>query len=686
MFTPRNGVPYNDQKGIKDESLLPLVATRVGNPIHKPLMFVLSPKGVTNESFPLVGDNLKRMLGAEVLEERGEYTTFNTPHLALCNSNGNEMMIQRLKTPDGTTANARVVVESVVQEIEIYERDANNKIIYNSDGSKKVKLRRDGLVMYYYMLPINEVTGLFGAGNIIEGNITGTDGKKSTIRPLYDTSAPYYGKACNGYGWTIEPVTTLSASPVDEDYHREVGARVYQFTAFERKEGFSKASIWPTLAGGNTTKLAFKAGAYYDPMRLDLDYRNILPEAYRRTEAELGLLPDFGVFEDFHYYDDNVELIKAEMRVADLDQKLPMDDNLIDVFGCVDYNGSPYDGILIKQAEGDAKNVTHGANDINYMFGGSDGTISDEIYDQLVKEEMAYFGRGVVKYDNRLKYSLGVLYDTGFSFDTKEMLVNFISAQKSTFLVLSTHVYNQGKNDEQAEEAAKTALAAMIATAPESIFHGTGSGVRATIVGQSFLLRKTVSEYRKRVPLTYSLCRILSDYAGAKDPRFNPLKRVTRGEHTIIYDGYDINVPYKPMSIYQTDWDIGMISARNFDYYQLFFPAMSTGYKKESSVLRNLLFSFAMTWVQRVSDEVWAECTGEGTMTDSEYANLVEGKISDKVGDRLDVIAKITPKVVFTAEDKRRGNTAHVEIHSAGNPLKTQHITTIIASRETDEG
>lgn len=683
MFTPRNGVPYNDQLGMKDESIQPLVAKRFGDPIHKPLMFVLSPKGKTNEAFPLAGDNLKKMLGAEVLKERGRFATFNTPFLKLCNSEGNEMMCQRLKTPDGKTANARAVVEVVVKSVDIYERDPiSNKIIYNSDGSKKVKEQREGLVMYHYLVPINETTGLFGQGRPVEGALIGSNDVKSMIYPLYDTVAPYYGAACNGYGWRIEPLSTISSSKVEEDYHREVGARVYNFTAFERPEGASKPRVWPTIAGGNTVKVAFKEGARFEPGRLDLDYKDILPDAYRVVTPPRGMLPDPGIFDAFHFYEDTFETLVGLMRTADVENKLPEVDKLVDVFGGVDFEGSPYDGIIINPIDGDKETISYNGTAINYMFGGDDGTINNEVYDQLVREEMEFFGEGTVKYNNRLKYSLGILYDSGFSFDTKERLINFISAQKSTFLVLSTHVHNLGTNDEQAEEAAKTALAAMISTAPESIYHGTGSGARATIVGQSYQLVSTVSEYKERVPLTWSVCRILTQYAGAKDPRFNPLKRVTRGEHTVITEGVDINIQYKPMSVYSTDWDVGMIAARNFDYQSLFLPALSTAYLREDSVIRNLLFSFAMTWVQRISDQVWAECSGEGTMTNPEYARLVENKIIDKIGDRLDVIAKIRPKVYFTAEDVRNGNTAHVDIISEGNTLKTQHITTIVARRE----
>ena len=683
MFTPRNGVPYNQKHGMQDNSVSAAVAEAIGDPIHKPLIFTFSAKGDTKEAYPVAAGNLIRKFGAEMLNPRSKYATFNTPYAQLFNSLGNEMMVQRLETVDGETATARAIVEVIKTSVDIYEKDGFGDIVIGSDGNPKVASQREGLKLIHKIVPIDEAKGGFGQGKSYDGVITGTSGETSRIYPLYDVVAPYYGEAADGYGWTIEVLHSNSSSAVEADMQTEVGSRIYRFEAFEQLEEGAAPTNWPTLAGGKEFKFALKEGAYYDDLRLDLDYRDLLPGAYRNMTPQIGMLPEDGIFRDFHYYHDNHDLIAGMMIALGADGAYPMptDTNMIDLFAGVNLHGQPYDGIVVNPS--DATGVSnYTANSVHYMTGGNDGTMTNEVFDELVRQQMTVFGSGLVKYDNELKYGLGILYDTGFSFDTKEKLVNFILNQKSTFLVLSTHLAGK-HNDEQEEEAAKVAVAAMLSIAPESVYYGTGAGARAMLVSQAYQLNN--STYKELVPLTYTIARLLSNYAGAKDPRFNPTKGFSRGEHTIITEGTNLNLTFKPMSTYSTDWDLGVIAARNFDYHRYFLPAISTAFADGRSVLRNGLFTFAMSWIERVSNQVWAETSGESTLSDSQYAKLVEDKIIAKIQGRLDTIATITPHVYFTEEDKRNGNTATVDLYAEGQPLKTQHKTTIKVSRPTEE-
>lgn len=683
MFTPRNGVPFNQKLGMQDNSVQRAVAQAIGDPIHKPLIFTFSAKGDTNEAYPVAGGNLTNKFGAEMLDPRSKYATFNTPYAQLFNSLGNEMMVQRLETPDGKTATARAEMEVIKTEVDIYEKDGSGDVVIGSDGNPKVASKREGLKIIHRIVPIEEAKGGFGQGKKYDGSVTGTSGETSKVYPLYDVVAPYYGEAANGFGWTIEVLHSESSSPVESDMQESVGSRIYRFEAFEQLEAGAKPVNWPMLNGGREFKFALKEGAYYNDLRLDLDYRELLPGAYRNMTPQIGMLPEDGIFKDFHFYHDHFEEVVELMKTHGTDGALPMPEDIymVDIFGGVNVHGQPYDGIVVNPSDA-TKVANYSANTVHYMQGGSDGTISNEVYDTLVRQEMTVFGWGKVKYDNELKYGLGILYDSGFSFDTKEKLVNFILNQKSTFLVLSTHLHGK-HNDEQEEEAAKVAVASMLSIAPESIYYGTGSGARAMLVSQAYKLNN--STYKPLVPLTYTLARLLSNYAGSKDPRFNPTKGFSRGEHTIITEGTDLNLTYKPMSTYSTDWDLGVIAARSFDYHRFFLPAISTAFKDGRSVLRNGLFTFAMSWIERVSNQVWAECSGESTLSDSQYAKLVEDKIIAKIQGRLDNIATIRPHVYFTEEDKRNGNTATVDLYAEGQPLKTQHKTTIKVSRPSEE-
>src|SRR5690606_18130902 len=112
----------------------------------------------------------------------------------------------------------------------------------------------------------------------------------------------------------------------------------------------------------------------------------------------------------------------------------PADPYMVDIFGGYDLLGQPYDGLQVNPATETGK-VVFSASNIHYLQGGSDGTMNNDVYDELVRREMLLFpDGGKVRYDNELKYSLGCFWDSGFSFDTKAALVNFIGRSRNTFL------------------------------------------------------------------------------------------------------------------------------------------------------------------------------------------------------------------------------------------------------------
>jgi len=239
-------------------------------------------------------------------------------------------------------------------------------------------------------------------------------------------------------------------------------------------------------------------------------------------------------------------------------------------------------------------------------------------------------------------------------------------------------VHNQGINDDQTEEAAKIALNEMITSIPESDFFGTPAA-RGLIAGQSAIIRN--SSWKKRVPMLYSIASFFSKYMGAGDGICKTAARFNRGSKTVIEDLADLSQPWKGNDVYASDWEANLITARSFDYYRLFIPAIQSIYSEDRSVLNNAMFNAAMTYVYRVSDRVWADTTGEDRMTRDEVAKDVENNIIARLAGRLDGIADITPKAYFTAEDIANGYSITLDLNCAGGVLLTQFNTTIKVTR-----
>lgn len=675
-FIPRNGAPLNNKQGWQDNSIADLVRTPTGDPIHKPLIFTFAQRGVDDEAFPLVGDNALSMLGRSLFDFRSKYATFNTPFAAMFNANANECMYQRVVPDDAKVATHRVVADVLLTKVPAYDREVGGAIKYGSDGKAIVKEQIDGAVIVYRVVEINEMTGLHGAGKIIDGTMTGEGGTKSKLYPMFDIKGPYAGNDVNGFGYKLVPLNAKSSPAMAAAYQESVGGRVYNLQFVETLAGVTSPVIWKTLTGLSSINFSFKPDAYYQPMRTDLSFDTVVADAYRNTMPDVGSLPDYGPFEDFYLYRDNLETVLE--LVQGLIVNPPADKYLVDIFGGVDVAGQLYDGLVVNPAT-ETNKVVFGSSNVHYLAGGSDGTMGDKAYDELVRREMLLFPEdGKVRYDNELKYSLGVFWDSGFSFDTKEALANFIGRSRNTFLGLCTHVYDQGRNDQQTEDSAKVALIEMVTSIPESAFYGTPAA-RGLIAGQTAFIRG--SSYKKPVPMIYTIASMFSKYMGAGEGRCKPEFRFNRGSKTVITDLADLSMPWKGNEAYASDWDVSLITARSYDYYQLFIPAMQGIYSEDRSVLNNALFCFAMTYVYRVSDRVWADTTGEDRMTREEIAKDVENNIIERLSGRLDGIADVTPKAYFTAEDIASGRSITLDLPSSGNVLLTQFNTTIQAFR-----
>lgn len=676
-YIPRNASPVNYKEGMQDNSVPDLVRTPTGDPIHKPLIFTFAARGVDNEAFPLVGDNAFDLLGRSVFDLRGPYATFNTPYQAMFNTNGNEAMYQRLVPDDAKTATFRLYADVLATKVPAYERDAGGKVVYDATGRPKTIAPVDGLLVVLRSLLIDAASPDFGNAIEIEGTLLGTGGAKSKMYPIYDIKAPYAGADCNGFGHKLIPLNEKTSPALTSAYQQAVGGRVYTLQWFETLAGVTSPVIWKTLASMSSLNFSFKPDAYYQPMRTPLDFEEVVADAYRKTTPDVGQLPNYGPFEGFHVYHEELEkvlkLAQAAIKTASPSAAVA-DPYLVDLFGGMDLTGQPYDGFQVNPATETGKTV-YSATNIHYLQGGDDGTMGNEAYDELVRREMMLFpDGGKVSYDNELKYSLGCFWDSGFSFDTKSACVNFIGRSRNTFLTLATHVFDQGRNDLQTEEGAKIALIELITSVPESSRYGTPAA-RGMVTGQTALIRN--SSYKKPVPMNYTLANFFSKYLGAGEGQAEPEARFGRGEQTVIEDLADLSMPWKGNDVYASDWDVSLVTARSYDYYRLFIPAIQSIYDEERSVLNNALFNFMMTYVYRVSDRVWADMSGESRMTRDEIAKEINKRIIERLSGKLDGIADVTPNAYFTAEDIANGYSVTLDLNAFGGVLLTQFNTTI---------
>lgn len=664
---PANGTPANVIRGTKDESVLAPVIEPVESHIFEPLCFVFAPKGLGDAAHQLSGASLIKMHGSEVIENGNKYSTFNTPLVKLANELGLTIMVHRLEPDDSATSTLRLYSETFTKEIDVPQRDANGNLVY-VDG-KLVTAKETGLQVIWRIGKITEAEA-FGAAKPLAGTNLDVDGNPSKIRPIYDVPGPYFGSYGDNFKLSFACLNSKSLTPVTAEYQTAVGSRLYRLSVREATPSNVVGNIVPTLSGSNGVTYSHAKRAKYTKTNTVYDYRYTVNQAYIDKKPAAGLPAFPGPFKQFYCYDDQftalIEEIAAFAGVAP---------EFVDPFTALDLEGNPYDKVVVDSGAlgGEVLNESH----YHALAGGADGTMNNDVYDLLVRRELERFGSGPVHYRDMLKYPFSTFIDMGFSLETKEAMAKVMGIRPDCTVFNVPFIYNEAPNTIESESSLAVSIAGYLRAYPESQYYTTPA-MRGYIVGQDYLLND--GSYLDRVPLVYHLVKLLGRYAGGTSMR-SSYRFFDGGRQTIIDTGYDISLQNKENSQYEKDYANGLIYAIPFDDHRCFFPSLRSIYNDQRSVLVGMLPSLVCGDLIRVSQRVWARNTGNQTLGESEYCDVVAQDILNETNNRYDTVKKITPVVYATPADHAEGNQFTVDIYVEFNTTKTIHKVSIIAQR-----
>lgn len=676
-YIPRNGSPQAVYYKTDDQSVLPLVPAPVLVPIHLPLTFSFASWGDHKEAYLVLGDSAMAMYGSDFFDLDSTFATFQTPFTKMFNEGANAQFVQRLVPEDAKVATLRFYAETVKQIVPIYQRSAGGELEIGDDGQYVKIGEREGIKLIWRKGKFPDDAGA-RRGKSYSGSLTNIDGTKSDVDPILDLPAACFGKRGSNIGAYISCPNTKSQIPVDPVVVEKLGARIYQLQYGQRASEDLSPSFIRTIGGGTSVQFSLKKGAYYRDMRQTFDYRQVVLKAFRNMNPSGGVVPTLGPVDDFYFYDAGVEKLQKLIAEASQNEELIANPWMVDIFTGLDIYGDPYDGLIVDNGleGGEVLAEDH----IHYLIDGADGTTDNATYDRMVREEMEVFGQGTVNYLNMQRYPFKFLWDSGFTTDTKKALCNFMGRRPDTLTVLSTHVAGRPANSEATESAMAVALAAFLRAHPESLRYGTAA-MRGAVVGHSYLLNDP--SWVERVPLTYSLAKFISRYAGSQEERFDATYRFDRGELAIIEDGHDINLTYKSPEAYANDWDYGLINVRSFDTWRFTFSAARTIHPNDRSVCAGLLTAIVIAHCEQMAGRIWIEMTGDQSMTEAQREKMMERKLLEKTTNKFDTVADVTGNAYHTEEDRSNGYSIHMDIVVAGNKVNTQHKYTIRAVNRT---
>lgn len=692
LLAIQNGTPGVLPLGIDDQSTRTPPSVPDVLPTHLAKIWIYAQKGPTSPQL-VVGGSRTTMYGTESFDPRGKYFNHQTALANIVNKHGNAQMIERIKPEDGKTATLRVSLDVLETEVPLYERNADGSFVLDVDGFRvPTGVMTNGIIARWVGTAIpSDITGdpSFGIGAITAGDMEDTAaGTQSVMFPIFDMEVPDFGEYGNHNGMRFWAPTLKSRSPVDDRLLKN--QKVYPF-----RIGCMRRTNYRTTPKAVSTR----DGAQYMDVCLKPEVLGFADEQlyvgdnfaqrYNETDSR-SLPPTFGPFKTLHVYDEYVKTILG--LVYDLEKPHLNTDfhdftpagaedehYLVNLIGGTSSRGVPYYAFDLRY---DGANVVRPSeNSAILAQGGSDGTMNDALFSEAVSEVVV----GYADETNRLQDSVvnpeSVIYDTGFTLQTKYDLLKALTYRKDLAVILSTHDVTGVKLTANQESSLAIALRTRAQSYPESDYFGTHV-TRCMVVGRSG--RLVNSQYTKRVPLTFEIADKAAEYMGAGNGRWKPGKAfgsAPRNEVTLLTD---INETFTPYSVRNKDWSNGLVWCESFKLRSAFIPALKTVYDDDTSVLNSFFTMMACVELQKVGHRAWRQFTGTDNMTDEEFAKAVDKFIVANTQGRFDDRFVIVPKTYYTENDKANGYSWHTKITIYAGNMKTVATISLEARRFSD--
>ncbi len=687
-----NAAPMTHFRGINDLSTRAPVYAPEAIPTHLPKIYIFAQKGPTDPQL-VVGDSRNNTYGVDSFDVRGKYANHATVLSNTINTYGNYMMMQRLKPDDaGPPANLRLSLDVLPTMVDVYERELDGTIAVDLTGKpKKTGVKTQGFTVKWvteYIGTDPETGSEFGKGSNKTGTqVDTTTQTQSTRYPVADFEVSSFGAHGNDLGIRIWAPTVKSSSPVDTAFINKSRAYPFRIACIKRKDKTSTASIVATNYAEQYINVCLKPMAIDSVTDREMYVGSQFIPAYQDLNNLSGTPSIWGPFGKAHFYDDYIaELLQmfydAEMPHITIGSDFTGEEDetyRFNIFSGMHSTGVEYTSFQLVPGDSDAVRLGELTN--LYATGGSDGTMNDDIFAELVSREVTAYSDTNSRLMDDAYYPESIIYDSGFPLQTKFDLINFISIRKDTAVVLSTHTVGGKVLSASEESAVAIALRTRLQMYPESTYYGTPV-VRGIVIGRNGVLIN--SQYKKRLPLTIEFAAKAAAYMGAANGKWKNGLSFDHGENSQVRMFSDVNVTYTPASVRNKDWDNGLVWVEQYDRRALFFPALKTVYNNDTSILSSFFNMMICVELQKIGARARRKFSGADKLTEAQLINGVQSEISAQAQGRFDGRAVIQPEVTVTASDKRNGYSWTTIIRMYGNNMKTVQDLTIETHRLDD--
>lgn len=674
-----NAAPQAILEGIEDVSGQTVDSVPEALAIHTPHVMILAQRGRADAQF-VDSVEASRIFGAETFNVRSKYFTHATALLKTSIfANANKAIVQRVTAPDAKKATLGFYLDLLPTEVPLYQRDATGALVLDTNGDKiPTGSTVSGFIGKWGCEQI-EGRELKAAKTKI-GTQTDAHGNQSTRWPIFDLEVDSVGNYGNNVGVRLWAPTISSSTPANEELNSALKAFIYRLQLVERSTTTSTPTVSRTLYDEMYVNFGLKEGLYHDATSTEYHLNDVYLPSYESDDDTSGVAPTYAPFGKFYVYQKNVDAITALLLGTEKAYGYGDEEGyLINLLTGLDIDNNPYYTYQVAGALegglGFSESTTY------YALGGSDGTLDEDTFDTLVREEFLAYGEKVNQFLDIARFPQSIIYDSGFTMATKKALYTPLGLRKDIALVVATQDVSLEANDAATESSMALALRTHAEMFPESSLYGTGVA-RVAIVGHAGYLAN--SEYKKLVPGTFEIADKLAKWAGSSEgvlkSRYSP--DVSPNNKLRLLK--KVNCTFRTSTVRNKDWNNGLIWAQSYDMNSLFFPALQTAYGDDTSVLNSLLNVLICVECQKVCFRVWRDMVGRTDLTNAQYIKRSDELIAQHTANRFGDRAVVVPNTYLTKADTQRGFSNHAKLKVYLNNMKTVTSFTVSSYRMED--
>lgn len=617
---------------VKDESIreVPVINN---DPLHFPVFagFAQRGKGI------MFGDysDLSGRFGTKTFQANTDY--FKHPNLfASLGLQTQRLFFCRLIPDDAATASA-VLECKIKKDVEIpqYEVDAMGKRIEDEEGNY-VPLENGGVPVTEPGIEITWAIRELEEDEEYDSLSVVTSQDGTITYPIFVCTAdsPYADANFNGFRFWFD------YEDWSEFISDDTGTMLFRGAFVTRPDGVDTPQLLNDKFSNNEFEFAFKPGVIDPGTKQRMSFSDLVSTNYS------------GLPFMYKVYADNVKTIGDEILQYETD--LDVEDGwMVNIFNAINPDGGLYDHVqYTAESEQLDKNVTH------YMSGGLDGTLTNEVLEQKTKE--FYSGITIPEIIDDARYPISHIYDTGFSMETKETMINFHGLRKrGCKSAWSTQDVSRPLNTKAQDLAAGANIRAQLLMHPASTIYGTQM-YAASIFAHAGYLNDT--SYADPVPAVLDIflknCANMGGitYKGAAEGL--PASEVTAFKELNWYATGDEEK--------QLMWDTGINYVQFFNRTGYHFPDIHTVYPTQNSLLSSNTMADKITILYHLCRQISSEYFGKTNPPSTLYGDI-ENDISKTVFDKFGNQLRVTPEVFQTAVDKALGYQTSIRLTVYGN-------------------